>query len=237
MRDFTFWLDGEDAKNYGIILQDAISFSEAEPIYDAETIPGRNGDLIFETGSFENRSGNADCYLLQKNAYNAVGAANRFLLGKRGYRRLQTSDDPGHYWMAIVENGVSIENIKNVLFPFEIGFDCKPQRFLIDGEKTLEFERDSVIVNQYGFASLPKITIYGTGAGKLFISGKEIVIKENPTGVLVLDSETQNAYDNTGNMNRAIYAPEFPTLISGENEISYVGDIDKIDIMPRWWEL
>ena len=53
MLNETFYLDGIDARSMGVQLQKIIEFSEAVPIYETKTIPGRNGDLIFETGSYK----------------------------------------------------------------------------------------------------------------------------------------------------------------------------------------
>ena len=94
MLNETFYLDGIDARSAGIQLQAPIEFSEAIPIVEAQTIPGRNGDLVRYTGSYENRSGSASCFCLQKDVEKAVSSAGRFLMGKKGYRRLETSDDP-----------------------------------------------------------------------------------------------------------------------------------------------
>ena len=57
MLNETFYLDGIDARSAGIQLQAPIEFSEAVPVVEAQTIPGRNGDLIWETGSYENKDG------------------------------------------------------------------------------------------------------------------------------------------------------------------------------------
>ena len=236
MHKETFFLDGKNALDYGIHLQNPIVFSEAEPVYDAETIPGRNGDLIFETGSFENRTAEADCFILQNAAYSAVGMANKFLLARRGHRRLQTSDDPEHYWLAVVENGVEVENRKNVLIPFSVSFDCKPQRFLLDGENPMNFYQNGVVFNRYGFEALPKITVFGNGSGRLRV-GDAVVEIHDIAGTLVLDSETQNAYNEFSNRNNYINAPEFPLLKDGENHIEFSGGIERIEIVPRWWEL
>ena len=54
---------------------------------------------------------------------------------------------------------------------------------------------------------------------------------------LTLDSDTQNAYKGTQNKNNTILAPEFPRLEPGENEISWQGGVEKIEIIPRWWTL
>lgn len=232
----TFSLDGIDAMSAGIHLQSPIEFSEAVPIVEAQTIPGRNGDLIWETGSYENRSGSASCFCLQKYVEKAIGSAGRFLMSKKGYRRLETSDDPDHYWLARVENSPQIAMRLRMLAPFEIGFDCKPQRFAKAGENAIEFTSNGSLFNQYGQIALPLITLYGQGAGQLTI-GNCVVEINALDGVLCLDSDTQNAYNDSGNQNLNINAPVFPVLGDGEITIAFSGGIERVEIIPRWWEL
>ena len=236
MLNETFYLDGIDARSAGIQLQAPIKFSEAVPVVEAQTIPGRNGDLIWETGSYENRSGSASCFCLQKDVEKAVSSAGRFLMGKKGYRRLETSDDPDHYWMARVENSPQIAMRLRTLAPFEIGFDCKPQRFVKAGENAIVFNASGSLFNQYGQIALPFITLYGQGAGRLTI-GNCVVDVKALDGTLYLDSDTQNAYNDNGNQNLNINAPVFPVLGDGEIPIAFSGGIERVEIIPRWWEL
>ena len=236
MLNETFYLDGIDARSVGIQLQRPIEFSEAVPVVEAQTIPGRNGDLIWETGSYENRSGSASCFCLQKDVEKAIGSACRFLMGKKGYRRLETSDEPDHFWMARVENSPQIAMRLRTLAPFDIGFDCKPQRFVKAGENAIEFTSNGSLFNQYGQTALPFITLYGHGAGRITI-GDCVVEVKTLNGTLYLDSDTQNAYNNSGNQNLNINAPVFPVLCDGEMPIAFSGGIERVEIIPRWWEL
>jgi phage-related protein len=236
MLNETFYLDGVDAQSVGIHLQAPISFSEAVPIGKAQTIPGRNGDLFFETGSYENRSGSASCYCLQRDVEKALRGANSFLMLKKGYRRLETSDDPDHFWLARVENSTQIDMRLRTLAPFSIGFDCKPQRFLKSGESEIVFEESGILMNTTGYDALPLITLIGIGEGSVTIGDITIPIK-NVSGTMVLDSETQNAYNREKPLNDQINAPVFPVLRDGENVISFSGGVQSVKIIPRWWEL
>ena len=236
MLNETFYLDGIDARSAGIQLQAPIEFSEAVPVVEAQTIPGRNGDLIWETGSYENRSGSASCFCLQKDVEKAISATGRYLMAKKGYRRLETSDDPDHYWLARVENSPQIAMRLRTLAPFEIGFDCKPQRFVKAGENAVVFTSNGSLFNQYGQIALPFITLYGQGAGRLTI-GDCVVEVKTLDGTLYLDSDTQNAYNDSGNQNLNINAPVFPVLGDGEIPIAFSGGIKRVEIIPRWWEL
>ena len=236
MLNETFYIDGVDAASAGIHLQKPIIFSEAVPNIESKTIPGRNGDLIFETGSYKNRSGSASCFCLQEDVETAISSAGRFLMSKKWYRRLETSDDQNHYWMARVENSPQIEMRLRVLAPFDIIFDCKPQRFLKSGENTVVFTANGSLSNRYGQIALPLITLYGQGEGTLTIGDCVVEVKELDE-ILFLDSDTQNAYNNNGNQNMNINAPTFPTLPDGETQIAFSGGIERIEIVPRWWEL
>lgn len=236
MLNETFYLDGIDARSAGIRLQAPIEFSEAIPVVETQTIPGRNGDLIWETGSYENRTGSASCFCLQKDVEKAVSSAGRFLIGKRGYRRLETSDDPDHYWMARVKNSPRIEQRLRTLAPFEISFDCKPQRFVKAGENSVVFTSSGSLFNQYGQIALPFIILHGQGTGILTI-GDCVVDVKALDGILYLDSDKQNAYNDDGTQNLNINAPVFPTLPDGETQIAFSGGIEKVEIVPRWWEL
>lgn len=236
MLNETFYLDGIDAASAGIHLQKPIVFSEAIPNIESKTIPGRNGALIFDTGSYKNRSGSASCFCLQEDVETAVSSAGRFLMGGKGYRRLETSGDPNHYWMARVKNSPQIEMRLRVLAPFEIEFDCKPQRFVKSGENAVVFTSSGSLSNQYGQAALPLITLYGQGAGQLTI-GDCVVDVKALDGTLHIDSDTQNAYNDNGNQNMNINAPVFPTLPDGETQIAFSGGIERVEIVPRWWEL
>lgn len=236
MLNETFYLGGIDARSAGIQLQAPIEFSEAVPVVKAQTIPGRNGDLIWETGSYENRSGSASCFCLQKGVENAISSAGRFLMGKKGYRRLETSDDPDHYWMARVENSPQIAMRLRTLAPFEIGFDCKPQRFVKAGENPIVFTANGSLFNQYGQTALPLIKIFGSGISFIQIGSCMIDINALD-GFIYLDSDTQNAYNENGNQNMNINAPVFPVLGDGEIPVAFSGGIERVEIIPRWWEL
>ena len=232
----TFFLDGVDASSVGIQLQRPIEFSDPVPIVETDEIDGRNGELIYETGAYENRTARAHCFVLQQGVSGALSAANRFLLSNHGYRKLETSDSPETYWMARVENGARIEQRARILAPCEVRFSCKPQRFLKSGDDEIVFDKYGVIYNQYFHTAKPFVTIYGSGAGRAYIGGKVVDIIDMD-GWLYLDSETMNVYNENGNQNRNVRVDEFPSLVDGENIIDCEGGVTSVSIKPRWWVL
>ena len=264
MLNETFYIDGVDARNFGIYLQKPIEFSEAKPIVEIQSIPGRNGDLIFETGSYENRTGIATCFCLKKDVEKAISAAGRFLMAKHGYRRLETSDDPDHFWLARIENSPRIEQRMRTLAPFEISFDCKPQRFLKSGEEkiVIPFDGGSYLhidlFNNFGFPSKPlfhirfgekethsvSIDVYHAMQQNGVVPSKNIYAYGVPDKDLYIDCDIHDVYSESGNQNKHVLTYEFPSLEPGQNQINidlkaggFVESGEYVEIMPRWWEL
>lgn len=253
----TFYIDGVDARKFGICLQKPVEFSEAVPVIERQSIPGRNGDLIFDTGSYENRTGTAQCFCLKRNVEKEIGPAGSFFMGKKGYRRLETSDDPDHFWLARVENSPAIAQRIRTLAPFEISFDCKPQRFVKSGENKMFFSYSSVflrvnIYNPFGFPARPLIHAHWgdsqetNSVGFTFIGQTESIVKEKSVyanGItendLYIDCDIHDAYNENGNQNKNISLYEFPSLDPGENSFVVVGseNLEYVEITPRWWEL
>ena len=234
-----FFYAGLSALSNGIFLQKPITFSGAEAVTENINVPGKNGDLIIETGAYKNRTGTAECFALrcdhQENVEAMVTAATAMLLRRKGYNRLESTDDPQHYWMAKVNNGPQIENRMRTLNPFTIEFSCKPQRFLKSGEQPVTVNSGTVLHNSTAFEALPLIRITGSGAGRLQV-GEYVVEVKSLSSAITLDCELQDAYNGTVNLNNTISAPEFPVLVGGDNEISFTGNWN-VEITPRWWTL
>lgn len=237
-----FYLDGVSSEDVGIHLQRALMFSAAIPVFTTKHVLGRNGDLTQHEGSYENRQCFASCYALKKDAViSSIEEINKYLFSKAGYRRLQSSDDPEHFWLAQVTNGAKLEQKMRTMAPFEIKFTCKPQRFLVSGEFPIELTEPTTLYNDYGTNALPLITIYGAGPGTVTIGNTTVEVKELADQV-TLDCDLQHAYRQVGdaapeNKNSTIYAVPFPELGPGENPISWTGDITHVEIIPRWWTL
>lgn len=235
MLDDYFVFDGVSSCDVGIMLQSFFTFSSPSPRVETQSVPGRNGDLHFYDGSFENREGSVSCFVLKKNVDRAIDQINRWALRSAGYKRLEVSSEPDCYRMARVSSGPETEIRLRLLAPFSLSFDCMPQKFFKRGENTITLTTASTLYND-SFPALPKITIYGSGSASINVGGTVVQIT-NIDGNITLDSETQNAYKGTINKNDTISAPKFPVLQPGDNEISWSGGITKVEIIPRWWTL
>ena len=239
----TFWIDGEAASGYGIIMTEPPKIQSAERDVEQISIPGRNGDLQIDNGRYKNIHMTYKCALLPEYGdfrRDAV-AALRFLRSTGAYRRVEDTYYPGHFRMARISSGVSIGSIAEQAGEFEVHWDCKPERYTVAGEKAQTFRAPAVLHNQYGFPALPIIKIYGSGNGFIKIGAVKIPIRGMVDNI-ILDCDLQKAFrlrpDGTPEpADSHIYAPYFPQLLGGGNAISWAGGVDHVEITPRWWTL
>lgn len=233
MRDL-FWLDGVCCADYNIQLQGPMTFSGARPKGETVSIPGRNGDLFFPDGSYSNVTGLARCFVLDaENVSLKFNAIIGWIMKTRGYRRLEVSHEPETYRLARVVLSPANETRMYRLAPFEISFDCKPQKYFKSGQMPIVFTTSGdALYNNHNFIALPFITVRGSGAGTLTIGGATMTLSD--CNGIVLDCETQDAYRGAENMNSTVIG-EFPALGAGQTDISWTGGITAVEIRPRWW--
>lgn len=227
-----FVLDDVSSAEYGIFMSGYPSFGAPSPKFEKVSVPGRNGDLIFEDGSFENVEGNLKCFILHEQTYDTVAEANKWLL-KTGYRRFCYDGDEEAYRLVRIVNGAEIAVRMKRLDPFEIRLDCKPQRFLLSGEIPMMFT-ESGSFDCPAYVGLPLLHVLGNGT--ITLNGVTIEIS-NTSEDFYIDCDTQDAYKGIINMNANILAEEFPKIYSGKNELVLSSGIDFAEITPRWYTI
>ena len=168
-----------------------------------------------------------------------IDAINSFLLGTRGYRRIEPDEDPEHFMLGRCERGLSHRIVGGLLTDCSVTFDVKPQRFLKYGE--LEIEPTSMILrNPTGFPALPIISI--EGAGEVTVSSSSdsgnwsLRYKAFPS-TASFDAETLNSYSGSISLNAQTVITGEVALTPGDNVFEVTGNVTAIKIIPRWWEL
>lgn len=229
--------DGISSRRFGIQVERYPNQSMPVRAIESIAISGRNGALTIDSGRFENYQQPYEIYF-NANRIKTPAAAReikRWLQLPTGYRRLEDTYSPGLYRMARFTGGADIENVMNLFGRMTLYFDCQPQSWLKSGEFPIAFAQAGALINSW-FPALPLIRVNGTGAGTLYI-GQYAVQINALDGYVMLDSETQNAYKGTENKNSTVFVQEFPVLQPGENPVSWQGQINSVEITPRWWTL
>lgn len=210
--------------------------------FEAVSIPGRNGNVHIFEGSFDNITKSYECYFHADDFVSATAhEVKAWLVAPQGYQRLIDLYDPDCFYRASVLEAIKIENWMNQYARFTVNFTCDPRAFLISGDNQIPVDTSGIVLRSpCDFPALPLITIHGTGDGTISVGGTTVQLF-SMVDTVTLDCELQDAYRDRGgileNWNNKIYAPEFPVLQPGENEISWSGGVERVEIIPRWWTL
>lgn len=230
---FTF--AGHPCRDYGVYIRNNRTFGCPAPDFEEIVVPGRNGTLHIDHNRFQNAKVTYDCAIIRDFESN-MEALRALLMAPTSYARLEDTYHPNEYRMGKISGGIDpTVGPRNRTGEFTLEFDCMPQRFLKLGEIPMSLESHTTLHNP-GMASLPLITVYGTGAGTVTVGGVTVDIKSLDEYV-VLDCDVQNAYKGLENKNSTIYAPKFPTIPPGEIRVGWTGGVERVEIVPRWWIL
>lgn len=218
----------------GIILPEYYGRKLPSRRITTKTVPGKQGSILEDEKVYDSYTDQYTLYWLPENTSDDQVFS---WLKQDGYYRLVDSRFPEVYRMARVASVDEIENHRDCYHETKVSFDCQPQSFLLSGQSVLEVSQNSWMLNPTGYTALPLIEVIGQGPAELTVGDVTVSILNSPNEVLFIDSDTQNAYDSTGYQNKNISAMEFPSLKAGKTQISWTGNITKVNITPRWWKL
>ncbi len=231
--------NGVSSWDYHIVVEHPPGYEYPERDYDMVHVPGRNGDIALDKGSYQNVERQYEI-AIAANRELFSGAANRiseWLHSAKTYARLEDTYEPDYYRLALYKEASKVENILFRAGRATISFNCKPQRFLKSGEEVVKLSAGGLLRNPTGFEALPIITLKGSGSGTIRVGAYTVTIS-NLNGVTVINSDIQDAYSGVQNRNKYVTLNNgFPRLVPGENQISFSGGITVVEVIPNWWTL
>ena len=221
------------SEELGIIVVEGPPEVLAQEEYEEIIIEGRNGTLIENKGTFPNieKSFILTTIDLDQDIDLMIEKIKMWLFNIKDNKILYAI--PNRY--NIVKKVVIEEDIKTTFEEygdFKIKFLCEPFYYnLLEKDITIT-EKGTKFYNKGDFNSNPKIVIYGTGDLQLTINDTTVQINNVDERVL-LDSKLFLCLDKDNNNKSIDMIGNFPTLDIGENTITWVGNITKLDISPR----
>lgn len=230
MNSFTY--NGTTSSSFGIFIEHRPVVAFPKRIIESINVPGRSGNLLFDTGAYDNVTLTYQC-AYRGNVRN-VGVDIATWLYQTDYQTLTDTYDPSYFRKAVYVSPLNVTDIINVAGRAAITFDCKPQRYLLSGLTAITPTSGDNITNLYQ-PSLPVISL--TGNGVLTVGSKTVTVSGN-TGTLVIDCERQTAEVGGANANNLITLSDgFPVLDNGSVLVSWTGSISDVEIVPNWWTL
>ena len=232
---YYFKYDGIDSRDMGLVVRKANTLSSPTRSIETTEIMGRNGSLHIDNGHFGDRVISFECQIIADSKEDMAKKATQifnWLQLNIGYKRLILSEDPKYYYEAIFANNIEITRSIIKVGEVKIIFECKPMKKLISGEEIITITKPTDIYNSTPHKSNPYIKIYGSGDVTLKIGNQSVLIKDIKD-YIELDSELMDCFKGSESCNNQLYSMP-PQLNGGRNNISWVGNITKLEIKPRW---
>ena len=196
--------DGVDSSSFGVFISGDGVFDAPARRGEMISIPGRNGSLFMDEGVFENIEVEYPAFI--GTGYEALfrqklGDLRSWLSSRGNYKRLTDTYHPDEFRLGVFREGLETdpEHITRA-GEFTMKFDCKPQRFLVEGEQSYFFNGNGTINNPTLFESSPLIRVTGNGTVAIGENGKYRFIVSNNTGTITIDSEIMEAYLPAGTL-------------------------------------
>lgn len=232
MLDYIFF-NNKMTTDFGTFITNAGAYQSPSRVYEKVSVPGKNGDILFEQNMFENID---QVYpaIIHQNFDANFSALKAFLLSSKGYKKLSDTYHPEEYYLATFKEITDIKVPEDhQMGSFRMVFDRKPQKFLVSGDKKLTFNTfPATLFNPTMFKAYPLIRLYGSGT--LTIGNKSLALNTQSEYVDI-DCELQEALQPGENINITLANGEFPYLTKGENTITWTGS--EIEITPRWYNI
>lgn len=231
--------NGVASSAYGIVVEHPPGYSYPKRDYEIVHVPGRNGDILFDNGSYQNvaRSYEIAIGSLSREFAAMANDISKWLHSASGYARLEDTYEPDYYRMAYYEEEQDITNILFHAGRATIQFVCKPQRYLKTGETAITVNGTTTIINPSDQVSLPIVKVYGSGSGAFTLNGATVSLSSIQNG-MIIDSELKDSYLGATNYNnRVTLSNDYPNLNPGSNSVSISGGVTRLEVTPRWWTL
>lgn len=243
------------SRDYGVWISGSGIYNKPKKRVQKFTVPGRNGDLTIDEESFENVPVRYPAFIAQgfEHCFNDFMAA---MYAQSGYQRLEDNYDPDHFRQGLFCEATEPQTgVLNRVGSFDLVFDCKPERWLKDGEKWMTgiafgtpsggYSR-ARIINPTAYTAVPLIRIFGTGwtqflGGRTLPSGAWQTIGWNVTidssyaqesePYMNIDSEIEECYKASSNVRTNSFVTitgngqGFPKIRPGTTELVKYGDL------------
>lgn len=237
--------NGVTSESLGLIVQFVPSYEFPEREYQAVNIPGRNGDLVLDKGSYRNVERTYSFAKIFQNGETFIGQANKivaWLNSAKGYARLQDTYEPEYYRMAYFNNPGTLSNFYDTATLLDVTFVCKPERWRIDGEEFVTKASGEKITNPTDYDSNPviKVNVNANTTATVAIGDYSMTIGpfESATQITI-DCENKECYSGNTLLNSKVSLSngKFPVLPGKAETTITLTNVSSFQIQPRWWTL
>ena len=214
-----------DSRELGLFMERCPEKISPKRRDETFTVPGRHGNLTTTDGAFDSYIRSAEFIVKDEKRIDEICAHFK------GSGWLIFSNEPDRKYKARVANQIEFSHVIRHFKRFVVEFEVQPFGYDVF-EQTITKTAPFSLFNIGTFESEPIITLFGNGNITLYVNNKSIYLKEI-TDKIIIDSEMKNAYHNSVSLNYKM-SGDFPILSVGENNISWIGDVIKLETQPNW---
>lgn len=234
-----FRYKGIDSRDMYLYIVNDISFPSPEADIEFVEVLGRDGELAIDNERLKSINFSLPLQLkLPKNMhveYMATQISN-WLKSDMGWHSLSFSGSEDYEYIALCYEQFNIQQTLTNYGKTIINFKLKPYKKL-KKESLLKLENGSILQNQQHRESKPLLKIKGNGDIELKNNDKDWLKLRGVDREIIVDSELMSVYKG----NRPEYdkmistiTPMFPILYPGCNKITWEGNVEELEILPRW---
>ena len=245
MLDGWFKIGNHWSEEFQMFLTKPPEKKKAQRMITLDEVSGVNKLVITDKGYYTNVEHTLECFYVSPDMHSIQFVEDLITsaLDTRGeYVDFIPYYDPRYIYKVVVINNPTfsgnISAMRGVPFTFDVSF--APFKYRVGGERAIEFNKPQKIYNPERYESYPSIKVYGQGNISIFINNRETKLK-NIENTIIIDSneDVMEVYkENNGELinlhDNFVGSQNFPYLDSGMNQISWNGNVSKIEIEPRW---
>lgn len=224
------WFEFKNAKSSNfksLIVNELPSIIKPSEKVTRYEVANRHGEVIIPTGYYGTMIKTVECTVKDLSEIDGI------ISWLSGSGKVVFSNQPDRFYNAVIINQIPFERVIRKYRKFIVEFECQPFGYLLSGQdKIVITENNSTITNLGNIDSEPVIMISGEGDIELSIGLNTLKLK-GVNSSITIDSCLMEVYKGIEVQNRK-FKGEFPTLPIGEFSLSWVGNVNKIEIKPNW---
>jgi predicted phage tail component-like protein len=228
---------GKTSDYFGMRMLGSFDFEQPEYQYNSVEIPGRNGSLLINNGRYKTVKREYEFRVtLNKTRWPTIEQQltdiSGWLNATQGFQKLTFDGEPDFLYKAAVTESQKFTRTTPLMASGSVVLELHPIKYLTSGQTEVPITNGASVMNDGNVASLPKITIKGSGSGTFKFGGVSFQVKDVDGG-LVIDSDLQTVLNLTGSPAYAqVITPKLPVLQVGKNVVDIPAGFT-ISIVPN----
>ena len=230
---------GKSSKDFLLYLSGPGVYDSPAADVESTSVPGRNGDILTENAKAGRRRYQNVDIKYKAFFFNGLpaktAAVKAWLLSPVGYQKLQDTYDPDFFRMAVCKDALAFDVTAQKAAEMELAFNCKPQRWSVDGQRTIRLDGRSTLrtpllsctAHLQGLRRQRRRAVCGGREDRPSTASKTMCCSTvRRTTLTTLPASAMR--------------PSF-RMTSGTAEetqqITWTGGITAVEVIPRWWTL